>query len=364
MEGKIAMDKIKYKIIAVSAAIVVLAAAVITGIILQIRGNSAWDDISVNQLEDIKIYVRFVNSKRIYIDTFFPLDTSTIISDDYILQVKDGNDWSTIGTDTDSKLEYGTADNSSIDDEKYPEIGYNSHQHEFIKDYGILDKGSYRIVFGAKRKKTEYYLAVPFDITLDYEYQKEPEEYEYTVTTNWGQGELAEYYEQCHDYITYSEFPLGFENQTFSMDLYKHLKKAVLASGKTKQEISGTKELKKLYQYFAGAVMTRTDGGIYGATFFTDADLLYKTMEPPQKTEETGQSYGLTLTFGYNGTKKEIRCNISGHRLVVETSDFAFREQISERFPLGELIPAKEKKKLNMEFYVFNKIGKAMEGMK
>lgn len=358
------MDKIKYKIIAISAVLAVLAAAVITAIILQMRGSSPWEDISVNQLGDIKIYVRFINSKRIYIDTFFPLDTPTIISDNYILQKEDGNSWETIEASAEPGLEYGTADNSAVDDEKYPETGYNSHQYEFIKDCGVLDKGSYRIVVGAKREGKEYYLAVPFDITLEYEYQKEPEGYEYAVTTSWGQGELAEYYEQCHGYITYSEFPLGFENQAFSMDLYKHLKKAVLASGKTKQEISGTKELKKLYQYFAGAVMTRTDGGIYGATFFTDAELLYKTMEPPQKTEETGPPYSVTLTFGYDGTKKEIRCNISGHRLVVETSDFAFREQISERFPLGELIPAKEKKKLNMEFYVFNEIGKAMEGMK
>lgn len=358
------MNKTKYKIVGVSVAVVLLVAAMIVVVIFRGRGRGTLVDVPVNQLENLKIYVEFINSKRMRVEVFFPLDSFPLISDNYVLQRKGSDGWRAVGTDIRAKMEYSTPNGRTVDDEKYPNVGFETRQFEFINDYDKLDKGSYRVVFGAKKKEKEYYLAVPFDITLEYEYLEEPEDYEYIVTTSFGEEELAEQYENCKEYVTYCEFPWGFENSTFSLELYRHLKKVTLVSGKDKLEIIEADKLRKLYQYFAGAVMTRTDDEEYGATFFVDDELYYKTMPVPYKQEQTGQTYQVDFLFDYKGEEKKINCEVSGHRMVLETTGFAFSENISKRYPIGRLLFDEKEETMAMEFYVFNEIEKALERIK
>lgn len=356
--------KKRYLIIGISITVVLIA--VVLGLVFfRGRQEEQLKNISVNQLENIKIYVNYVNSKRICLDFFAPLDSSIVVSDNYALQKKSGNEWKALRANTRLNMEYSSLAPMPIDDEKYSQIAYESKLYEFIRDFDRLDKGSYRIIVGAKNKEDEYFLAVPFDVTLEYEYLEEPTDYEYSVTTSFGQEGLADEYEKCVDYITYSDFPLGFENFTFSLDLYHHLKKVSLSSWGEVLEISEEEKKRELYQYFSGAILTRLDDAIYGSTFFTDIDTLYyKTLQVPEKQKQEGNAFQLRFYFDYDGKSKEINCQVRNHTMKVEMIGLAFSDDLSERFPLGDLMPVESDERQVMEFYVFNDIEKALEEIK
>ena len=359
------MNKTRKNKVIVLFSVIALLMVVAAVIIFRVQGKKSFEEVPLNRLKNTKIYVDFVNSKRIHFNVFFPLDSSTVVSDNYIVQKKAGEEWETLGEDTRDKMEYGSPNGFPIDETEYPQVGYETKEYEFIDDYGGLDKGKYRVIMGAKTQGKEYYLSIPFDITLEYEYLKEPTDYEYSVTTNWGQEEFIDIYKKCKDYVTYSELPRGIENSMFSFDMYKHLKKITWVSGSDKLDITKADKMQELYQYFAASVMTRTDEEVYGSTFFTDDDTLYyRTIPVPENIEQGEENYQVIFFFEYDGKTKKMDCQVSGHSMVVETTDFAFRDGISERFPMGGLYPVKRGKNMVMGFYVFNDIENVLEGMK
>lgn len=361
-EGIAVKDK-KYKIGGIIGAVAVV---VILGAFALIRSWQGQKPVAekIGQLPDGKIYVKFVNSRRIYFDIFFPLDSQTMISDNYIVQRKSGKEWKAFGNEGKVSWEYGTPNDIVVDDKKYPDVTYESKQYEIAQRYDVLEKGSYRVIFGAETAKKEYTLAIPFEVTRDCEYVKEPEDYDYQVTTSVGQGELANAYEACEaggKYITYDPFIAGFENQLFSLDMYQHLQKVQVVSGQKKSVLTTEKEKLEYYRLFAKLILTRTDKETYGSTYFMDL-VDYRTLPVPDGQEQGKETVRVHFFFDYDGTK-DLQCTISGHSMTVETGGFTFGEEISKRFPTGNLFPAKKQEKMTMHFYVFNDLEKALEEM-
>ena len=82
----------------------------------------------------------------------------------------------------------------------------------------------------------------------------------------------------------------------------------------------------------------------------------------PDGQEQGKETVRVHFFFDYDGTK-DLQCTISGHSMTVETGGFTFGEEISKRFPTGNLFPAKKQEKMTMHFYVFNDLEKALEEM-
>lgn len=319
----------------------------------------------INQLEHVKIKVDFVNSRRIALTVFFPLDYHMIVPGTYTLQRKnERNQWEDMKSPWRKELEDSLILTRSIDDEKYPNIGFVSEQFEFLDKYRSLEEGNYRVVFPVKvtAKEEEHLLAVPFQISREYEYDKEPKDYEYLVTTT-SYTDLVEDYESCKTYITYDTFLSGFENYTFSRDMYEHLTKILLTVGEKSKEISDSAERKKLYSYFASAILSRADEGVFGGTFFRDMDwdTRPRALDIPNHIASSQQTLAVQFFFQYDEAEKYICCEISGHQMRLKTSDFAFDEEMVKSMPLGELLPVDDGEERVMEYYIFNDMEKALE---
>lgn len=319
----------------------------------------------INQLADVKIKVDFVNSRRIHLTVFFPLNYHMMVPGTYTLQRKnERNQWESMKSSWRKELEDSLILTESIDDRKYPNIGFATEEFEFLDKYSSLEEGDYRVVFPVKitAKEEEHLLAVPFQISKEYEYDKEPNDYEYVVTTRTD-TDLVEDYESCKTYITYDSFLSGFENYTFSRDMYEHLTKILLTTGEGKKEICSPDEMKKLYSYFASATLSRADGEVFGGTFFRDMDWDTRpgALDIPEHHEAIGQTRTVQFFFQYDGIEKSICCEISGHQMRLKTSDFAFDEEMVKSMPLGELQTVEDGEERVMKYYIFNDIERVLE---
>lgn len=325
-------------------------------------------EMQVNQPEDIKIKIDNVNSRRMNLRIYFPLDRYKLVtSDSYYLQQSAGKGgWKTLycGGDIDTyTLEWDESIEISTDHEpgKYANIGFASLEPDFLQDSGCLEAGKYRIVLPVKIKGKKYYLAAPFEISDGYDCAEEPTEYEYIPMVFAGLDWVDDY-ENCRDYVNYDEFLSGFMNHTFNRDMYQHMTKIRIDSGSSSREISVREEMRELYAYFTGATLSRTGKEKYGSTFFADSDTLeYKCLDVPNAAETDEPTQKVEFFFDYDGTERRMSCEVRGHILTVRTTDFAFDESASERFPVKPLQPIEEKKEIELEYYVFNELAKALE---
>ncbi len=331
----------------------------------------------LNTLKDVKIFVGFANANRISMEIFFPLKDEVIIPGTYELEQKASNGkWKTVkkaySYDTDDLENTSVLSESIYDaceetskDEKYKDIGYGTQIFEFIERYGSLEAGTYRVIFPVRKDSKRYDLSAEFSIDREYEYTDEPEN---SIATTTSYLELIPAYEAClasGEYVTYGDFPLGFQNRTFTKNLYTHLSGMELSLDGKKKPVAQN-HLKKTYEYLASSILSRQGKSVYGSTLFSnDDDLSFNPLRSNQKDEASKKDLTLSLTFDYDGKKKEISCTINGHRLKVETTDFFFDEEASSILPWGEPEPITEKNKgtgISAEFYVYNELyGKMME---
>lgn len=324
----------------------------------------------VNQPEDIKIKIDYVNSRRMDLRIYFPLDQYKLVTPDgYYLQRSAGKGrWRTLyhggDADTDHNSEWDESIEVSTDHEpgEYADIGFATPAVDFLQDGGAcLEAGKYRIVLPVKIRGKKYYLAAPFEILDGYDCEEEPTEYEYS-TMVFADLDWVDDYENCRDYVNYDEFLSGFMNCTFGRDMYRHMTKIRIDSGDSSREISAQEEMRELYTYFTGATLSRTGKEKYGSTFFADEDTLeYKCLDVPDAAETDGPTQKAEFFFDYDGTKRRMSCEIRGHILTVRTADFAFDASASDNFPVKPLQPTEEKKEIELEYYVFNELAKALE---
>ncbi|MDE6851351.1 MAG: hypothetical protein K2J67_02535 [Lachnospiraceae bacterium] len=325
--------------------------------------------VQVNQPEDLKIKIDYVNSRRMDLRIYFPLDQYKLVTlDSYYLQQRTGNGrWKTLyyggDTDTNHSSEWDESIEISTDHEsgKYAGIGFATPAIDFLQDGGCLEAGKYRIVLPVKIRGKMYYLAAPFEISDGYDCAEEPTEYEYT-TMVFADLDWVDDYENCRDYVNYDEFLSGFMNYTFNRDMYRHMTKIRIDSGGNSREISVREEMREVYTYFAGATLSRTGKEKYGSTFFADLDTLeYKCLDVPDMPETDESTQKAEFFFDYDGMERRMSCEIRGHILTVRTTDFVFDESASDRFPVKPLQPTEEKKEIELEYYVFNDLAKALE---
>ena len=325
--------------------------------------------VQVNQPEDIKIKIDYVNNRRMDLRIYFPLDQYKLVTlDSYYVQQSAGKrGWKTLyyggDNDTNHSSEWDESIEISTDHEpgKYTDIGFATPAIDFLQDGACLEEGKYRIVLPVKIRGKQYYLAAPFEISDGYDCAEEPTEYEYTTMVFAGLDWVDDY-ENCRNYVNYDEFLSGFINHTFNRDMYQHMTKIRIGSGGNSREISGREEMREIYAYFTGATLSRTGKEKYGGTFFADLDTLeYKCLDVPDVAKTDGQTQKVEFFFDYDGTERQVSCEVRGHILTVRTTDFAFDESASESFPVKPLQPTEEKKEIKLEYYVFNELAKALE---
>lgn len=328
------------------------------------------EKVQVNQLEDIKIKIDYVNSRRMDLRIYFPLDQYNLVTlDTYYLQQSAGKEgWKTLyyggDTDTNHSSEWDENIEVSTDHEpgKYVDVGFATPYIDFFLQDGVcLEEGKYRIVLPVKVRGRIYYLAAPFEISDGYDCEVEPRGYEYT-TMVFADLDWVDDYENCRDYVNYDEFLSGLMNYTFNRDMYQHMTKICIDSGGSSREISGREDMRELYSYFTGATLSRTGKEKYGSTFFADLDTLeYKCLDIPDTVKTDGPTQKVEFFFDYDGTERRLSCEVRGHILTVKTTDFAFDESASDRFPVKPFQPTEERKEITLEYYVFNKLAKALE---
>lgn len=354
------MRNLKKIIIAVF--VIAIGVGVLTG--MRYFNSDPLEHVSLNQLKDFKIYVNYVNSKRISFDVFFPIyDYKVEDSPTYTLQEKgEGGSWNTLFSVKDKGCGPRTMSipDMSVEEDawNYEDVGFASLEYDFIQDYQCLETGDYRVIFPLKVNGRKEYFEIPFEISGGYLYEIEPEEYEYTAAT-YSPLDFVEEYEMCKDYITYDAFVNGFQNMLFSRDLFEHMTKIIIISEDGSREIQEADEMHDFYEYFAMASLSRSDGGIGGATYFynLDRDTFWNnTLNVPRNMGKSDQTRTVNFFFDYEGQEKSISCEISGHKLIVRTRDFDFDEDMSEQLPLHELMPVDHGEERTMEYYVFNEI--------
>lgn len=364
------MEKKIKKIVWIGIAVLLVAALGLT-LFFFLRRKSAdpLAKVQVNQPEDIKIKIDNVNSRRMDLRIYFPLDQYNLVTlDCYYLQQSAGKGgWKTLyyggDTDTNHSSEWDESIEVSTDHEpgKYVDIGFATLEPDFLQDGVCLEAGKYRIVLPVKIRGKMYYLAAPFEISDGYDCEVEPRGYEYTPMV-FAHLDWVDDYENCKDYVNYDEFLSGFMNHTFDRDMYQHMTKIRIDSGGSSREISVREEMRELYVYFTGATLSRTGEEKYGSTFFADLDTLeYKCLDIPDAAETDGPTQKVEFFFDYDGTERRMSCEVRGHILTVRTTDFAFDESASDSFPVKPLQPTEEKKEIKLEYYVFNELAKALE---
>ena len=350
---------------------VLLAATLGTALFFFVREHFAdpLAEVQVNQPEDIKIKVDYVNSRRMDLRIYFPLDRYKLVTQySYYLQQNTGKgEWKTLyyGGDPEEGdyLEWDESIESSSEHEsgKYADVGFATPSIDFLRDCGCLEEGEYRIVLPVKIRGKKYYLAAPFEISDGYDCAEEPTEYEYFAMV-FADLDWVDDYENCRDYVNYDEFLSGFMNFTFNRGMYQHMTKIRLDAGGGSREISGQDEMRELYKYFTGATLSRTGKEKYGSTFFADTDTLeYKCLDVPDAAETSESVQKVDFFFDYDGTERQLSCEVRGHILTVRTADFAFDASANERFPVKPFLPAEEKKEITLEYYVFNELAETLE---
>lgn len=362
--------KNKKKVISISlAAVCVIVIAAI--LFFNANFKDKWNSVKTNDLKDTKIYVEYANSKRIMTTLFFPKDYNMQVSGTFVLQKKEKDTYKTMkeSSELPSDKDFGGFYNDSLDKNKYRNISFATLGFEFKDYYEKLEAGKYRLIFPVKANKKEYYMSIPFEITLDYEYTGEPKYKNKNVTTSVDMS-LVKEYENCKKYINYSDFILGVDNQTFSRGLYNHLKEIELTTYKGKKEkITDLDKLHDTYAYFCEANMTRSDNEIYGSSFYnivSSESTKFITMKIPEDAKkEKDKKTTVNMIFDYNGVKKRIECIVSGHFLTLTTDDFGFDNGLTPDSPTGFLLPLKNKQKSKnvYDYYVFNELEDVLNGL-